>query len=1293
MRNVNLIRSVVTLTALAATWVGQTAFGQCPTPTNFTVCSPPAAIVCPDDVTGDFCSAEAPFLAPNGPGVSLSGAQIQIDQTCDGDFADPADLTFDLPATNASDPGQVLNSCTGCSYELRLSPSQDALYFRVFNDGGAVPGCPSGKVRVWFYHFGAPPTLIPFTGTDQGACMDSVAIGPVFHDEPGNPVRTGVVVADPVLQGSIFIQEVMWADLVGGAVNIDSISYFDQVQWPQFSQEGDAAFIVSLDGPDVAAYVVVDLCRDPLGASISRRMPPTGRTGFSAQITGTTGSYFAEISHNAGTDTPIALNDCLCGTPPTDGACCEAAGCSVTDAASCAGTFLPGSVCAPDPCLQACCLPNGSCSDLAPDECTSPANGGTPQGAGTDCSTTTCIPVTEACCVPSSGMCVDVEPGLCTTSGGNPAGPGTDCATLSPLCPLPPGVEACCFTSGVCLNMSVASCVGFAGGTPGGAGSNCAAPGYSCPTASLSISKVGPSTAAEGQLITYTITYGNAGPNDSTSVVVSEAIPTGATFVSGTSTPGGAAPVLAGSMLTWAVGSLPVGVTESVDFTVRAGCGSASGTIVNSSYSIAGTPGGAVSGAPVTTTLSASSSAPISIAVSSTDLNGGALQSGDLLEHIITLTNTVAELREGITVMNRFAGDIDAGWVSEFDAVVNAAGGTFTVDPGNVAFKWEGPIAPSATIDLVFTTRVIDCIPSNQTEEVLNRGRDIAVENGCGVELGYTTPTDRFPLERPVKAELTAVNLFVSEGAAAARAGSTIEFEMRLVEQYGASWPNVSASLTIPSGITPDPAVDPLVNPPASVTYDAATRRITYTGPVGPLETIAIRWNGILDVDAPCQVNLTFSGSLPGCANLLAKLRIFKIPVLPTNPFLIGLGPMAGLWLIEPGLPDTYESLLCISGEMLTGTTQTPAGELWITGVTQVIRFDPVSEPPQVEFFREAFLLNELNINNPWDVAFDPTTPQPSYVIVGNDGTSSFGSVRRYTPSEPAGQRIEVILDDPALTTFDRVNIDPEGMIATIGKGQLVRIDPTGPLPLTPGDYEQFDIEVNSTFGGLPGARSPAAAINLTLDKDGDYLVTVATTFFEDYGNPLALPFRFTTAYSLLKIDRTSGTVGSPTGTPNVLVELLAGSVSCQGTCPVVPPPADFSGAMFPVIPLTHFGTFHGLIVDPNCEILFGSDSINSVWAADPTGPTGHIIWTGGRGADLEYANVAPGGLGDFDFDCDVDDIDYAQFLDCMAGPDLPPDPTPFVEPQDCLDAFDSDGDVDVDADDLAAFQTVYTGS
>jgi hypothetical protein len=73
--------------------------------------------------------------------------------------------------------------------------------------------------------------------------------------------------------------------------------------------------------------------------------------------------------------------------------------------------------------IQACCWPNGQCSDTPPAGCRS--EGGRPLGPGTSCNSVQC-PQPQACIIPD-GSCLDLPVTLCLEGGGDPQGPGTSC--------------------------------------------------------------------------------------------------------------------------------------------------------------------------------------------------------------------------------------------------------------------------------------------------------------------------------------------------------------------------------------------------------------------------------------------------------------------------------------------------------------------------------------------------------------------------------------------------------------------------------------------------------------------------------------------------------------------------------------------------------------------------------------------------------------------------------------------------------------------------------------------------
>jgi len=138
---------------------------------------------------------------------------------------------------------------------------------------------------------------------------------------------------------------------------------------------------------------------------------------------------------------------------------------------------------------QACCQPDGTCTDSLPASCL--AAGGTPQGLGTACSTT-------IWCVQPDGTCRLTDPLCCDDLGGTPAQPGetpnvdcqdgldndcdgaidcqdSDCST-DPACQ----AEACCsLTDGSCSYIAASTCTAQ-GGVPQGSGSTCSATLITC---------------------------------------------------------------------------------------------------------------------------------------------------------------------------------------------------------------------------------------------------------------------------------------------------------------------------------------------------------------------------------------------------------------------------------------------------------------------------------------------------------------------------------------------------------------------------------------------------------------------------------------------------------------------------------------------------------------------------------------------------------------------------------------------------------------------------------------------
>jgi uncharacterized repeat protein (TIGR01451 family) len=122
-------------------------------------------------------------------------------------------------------------------------------------------------------------------------------------------------------------------------------------------------------------------------------------------------------------------------------------------------------------------------------------------------------------------------------------------------------------------------------------------------SANLTISKAAPATVASGANLTYTITYGNTGTADATSVVISDTVPAGTTFVSATN--GG---TLGSGVVTWTIGTVAAGATgQTVSFTVNVTA--SSGTVTNGTYQIQAGTQPPVTGTAVDTAVQAPAAA------------------------------------------------------------------------------------------------------------------------------------------------------------------------------------------------------------------------------------------------------------------------------------------------------------------------------------------------------------------------------------------------------------------------------------------------------------------------------------------------------------------------------------------------------------------------------------------------------------------------------------------------------------------------------------------------------------
>ncbi|MFN0154747.1 MAG: isopeptide-forming domain-containing fimbrial protein [Gaiella sp.] len=106
--------------------------------------------------------------------------------------------------------------------------------------------------------------------------------------------------------------------------------------------------------------------------------------------------------------------------------------------------------------------------------------------------------------------------------------------------------------------------------------------------ANLSVTKSGPTSAKQGETITFTLTVRNAGPNAATDVVIKDTLPTGLSAVPGSaSIGGGGSCTISGNTVTCTLASLAAGAT--VEITLRATVTGSSGTVINQASVVSST--------------------------------------------------------------------------------------------------------------------------------------------------------------------------------------------------------------------------------------------------------------------------------------------------------------------------------------------------------------------------------------------------------------------------------------------------------------------------------------------------------------------------------------------------------------------------------------------------------------------------------------------------------------------------------------------------------------------------------
>jgi uncharacterized repeat protein (TIGR01451 family) len=1068
--------------------------------------------------TGPFVPAQPVFVGPGGlTGVQRVGTtQINVDTNRDG----IPDATYTLPPPiqppNPPDSEVVL--------EDRLSPSQAVLYTKVFHGNGApLAGCSNGgAVKVSFYRLGTPPDMTPLA---VDVCLPAaVAIGPVFYDPPALSAtfRTAVL-ATYQTQGAN--QTLLWVDLVGGDHNLDSSTYLADVEQTavglQFAPAGNAAFVRHATSTPSPKYSLIDLCRSRIagaGAVTTQDLPPGIVTAH--VVPGSTRSLRAEL-HVGGvplTGSGIDLDDCFGSSVLLE----------LTKSAPPAGVVQSGQQF---------------------DYVLSVTNTGL--GPATEVALEDVVPAGTTFVSATGGRQPDANGVVHWEIGTLPSGSQNQVqVTLT--------VRADCPRFQTIVNELYALRSAETGILQGGPVVTVCIPP---PPVRLSIAKTGPATVRQGDLLTYTLEYANTGTQAASGVIIEDTLPAGSVFVSAT---GNGAQV--GNLVRWTV-NVAAGGHGSVLLVVRAGCVP---QVVNSDYSIRGGGLGAVRGPQVVTSVTAASTAPVDVTVTSTPVTRAPpLQRGDIVQYVITLRNTVAETRNGLSIQ------VSAGRGARFDQIIDSGGGTATLtSPQTLA--WTGSLGPNATATIIVTTRMEECLRPTDTSTQLNDGRPIEVVDTCNRLLGSTPAPQPFAVLPPVVATLTALGLGAPQTGLsglvqAARAGSEIDLQVALTNQSPDTEGAVSFRLVLPPELTPS-GTPPFVPPThVSAVYDDATRAISWNGAMNAGETVLVTFRVRVTSSGTCSTRIALSGSVGACQTLGTSLTILAVPEVPAEKHLIGSDHRLGLWTFRPGIDTDLKNLLCFPGEIFTGIDRAANGEVWVAGLPSY-RFNPATLELQVV---DGSTIRPPDFHLPLDVAIDPAaaSPKPIFLLPGQQLLS------RLVQFDPAVGQATVLRD--ALPPMTRIVIDRQKRIAGI-----VSPDPTAGAP---GGVMLVDPLNPANDRLLSDPAFPVLDLDLLdVDRDGTFVVGVP-----------ADPLTFAGTQNLVRVD--PGIAGP--GTFSLIVSDLAA---------VIPPPPFGKRA------------FHALALGAPGDVYLGRIEPGSLGALHGTAPPiGEVLAIGRNVVDLEYVDLS----------------------------------------------------------------------
>jgi len=330
------------------------------------------------------------------------------------------------------------------------------------------------------------------------------------------------------------------------------------------------------------------------------------------------------------------------------------------------------------------------------------------------------------------------------------------------------------------------------------------------------VKSVDDNTAEEGQTITFTITATNTTAVVGTNILITDVIPNGLTYVSGT--PSGASTLNDvdpdGAGLVWTIPTLAANgvetliVTATVDVGAVAGVGTATNTAsLTSSDQVDSNVANDSSSVGITYV-----GIDLAIAKSVDDANP---EEGQAVIYTLNVSNLSSQTATNINVR-----DIVPVGVSYLGSSINGPPGVTTdeTSPASTGLTWDIPsLAGGANIDLTFTA-IVDASTAGST--ITNTAEITALDQTDSILANNTNSTDILPVGLDLE-------ILKSVNDVAPTEGDTITYTITVNNTSSQTATNIDITDALPVGVN---YVAASATGPGA-TYTAGTRTLTWTIP------------------------------------------------------------------------------------------------------------------------------------------------------------------------------------------------------------------------------------------------------------------------------------------------------------------------------------------------------------------------------------------------------------------------------------------------------------------------------